>query len=41
MLQRVLIDETIEVLFQLAGDCGRSPGAWAIPQQFPLNLQAQ
>ena len=32
MLQRVLIDETIEVLFQLAGDCGRSPGAWAIPQ---------
>ena len=32
MLQRVLIDETMEVLFQLAGDFGRSPGARAIPQ---------
>ena len=32
MLQRVLIDEAIEVLFQLARDFGRSTGARAIPQ---------
>ena len=32
MLQGVLVDEAIEVLFQRAGDFGRSPGAGAIPQ---------
>ena len=30
MLQRVLIDEAMEVLCQLAGDFGRSPRARAI-----------
>jgi hypothetical protein len=30
MLQGVLINEAVEVLFQRAGDCGRSPRAWAI-----------
>ena len=30
MLQRVLIDETIEVLFQFAGHFGRSTGAGTI-----------
>jgi len=30
VLQGVLIDEAIEVLFQLARDFGRSTGAWAI-----------
>jgi len=30
MLQGVVIDQTIEVLFQLARDCGRSSGARAI-----------
>ena len=30
MLQGVLIDEALEVLFQLARDFGRSPGAWAV-----------
>ena len=30
MLQGVLIDEAIEVLFQLARDFGRSTGAWAV-----------
>jgi hypothetical protein len=30
VLQRVLIDEAIEVLFQLARDFGRSTGARAI-----------
>ena len=32
MLQGVLIDQAIEVLFQLAGDFGRSAGARAIHQ---------
>jgi hypothetical protein len=32
MLQGVLVDEAIEVLFQRAGDFGRSPGARAIHQ---------
>src|SRR5262249_19561076 len=32
MLQGVLIDEAIEVLFQLARHCGRAPGARAIKQ---------
>ncbi len=32
MLEGVLIDQAIEVLFQLARDFGRSPGARAIPQ---------
>ena len=32
MLEGVLIDEAIEVLFQRAGDFGRSPGARAIHQ---------
>ena len=32
MLQGVLVDEAIEVLFQRTGDFGRSPGAGAIPQ---------
>jgi hypothetical protein len=32
MLQRVLLDQTIEVLFQLTGEFGRSPRARAIPQ---------
>jgi hypothetical protein len=32
VLQGVLIDEAIEVLFQRARDFGRSPGAWAIQQ---------
>ena len=32
MLEGVLIDEAIEVLFQLAGDFGRSTGARAIHQ---------
>jgi hypothetical protein len=32
MLQGVLIDQAIEMGFQLAGDFGRSPGAWAIDQ---------
>jgi len=32
MLQGVLVDEAIKVLFQLARDCGRSPGARAITQ---------
>ena len=32
MLQGVLVDEAIEVLFQRAGDFGRSPGAGAIHQ---------
>jgi hypothetical protein len=27
-----LLDEAIEVLLQLARDCGRATGAWAIPQ---------
>jgi len=30
VFQRVLIDEAIEVLFQLARDLGRSPRAWAV-----------
>ena len=30
MLEGVLIDQAIEVLFQLTGDFGWSPGAWAI-----------
>ena len=30
VLQGVLIDEAIEVLFQLARDFGRSTGAWAV-----------
>ncbi len=30
MLQGVLVDEAIEVLFQCAGDFGGTPGAWAI-----------
>jgi len=32
VLQGVLLDQTLEVLFQLTGHFGRSPGAWAIPQ---------
>ena len=32
MLQRVLIDEAIEVLFQVAGHFGRSTGAGTIEQ---------
>ena len=32
MLQGVLVDEAIEVLFQRAGDFGRSSGAGAIHQ---------
>jgi hypothetical protein len=32
MLQGVLIDQAIAMGFQLAGDFGRSPGAWAIDQ---------
>ena len=32
MLQGVLIDQAIEVLFQRAGDCGRSTRTRAIPQ---------
>jgi hypothetical protein len=32
MLQGVLVDEAIEVLFQRAGDFGRSAGAGAIHQ---------
>jgi hypothetical protein len=32
MLQRVLLDETIEVLFEGAGDFARSTGTGAIPQ---------
>ena len=32
MLQGVLIDQAIEVLFQLAGDFGRSTGARAVDQ---------
>jgi len=32
MLEGVLIDQAIEVLFQLARDFGRSTGAWAIQQ---------
>jgi hypothetical protein len=32
MLQGVLVDEAMEVLFQRAGDVGRSPGAGAIHQ---------
>jgi len=32
MLQGVLVDEAIELLFQLTRDFGRSTGAWAIPQ---------
>jgi len=32
VLQRVLIDEAIEVLFQLTHDFGRSPGARAVHQ---------
>jgi len=30
MLQGVLVDEAIEVLFQCAGDFGGTPGAWTI-----------
>ena len=30
MLQGVLVDEAIEVLFQGAGDFGGTPGAWTI-----------
>ena len=30
MLQGILVDEAIEVLFQGAGDFGGTPGAWAI-----------
>ena len=41
MLQGVLIDEAIEVLFQLACDFGRSPGAWSIQQALgPLMRKA-
>ena len=41
MLQGVLIDEAIEVLFQLARDFGRSTGARAIPQALgPLLCKA-
>ncbi len=41
MLQRVLIDEAIEVLFQLARDFGRSTGARAIQQALgPLMRKA-
>ena len=32
MVQRVLIDEAIEVLFQCAGHCGRATGAGTIEQ---------
>jgi hypothetical protein len=32
VLQGVLINEVIEVLFQLARDFGRSPGAWAVDE---------
>jgi hypothetical protein len=32
MVQRVLIDEAIEMLFQCAGHCGRSTGAGTIEQ---------
>ena len=32
MLQGVLIDQTIEVLCQCAGDFGRSPGARAVDE---------
>jgi hypothetical protein len=32
MLQRVLLDQAIEVLFQLTGDFGWSPGARAVDQ---------
>jgi len=32
MLQRVLLDEALEVLFQLAGHFGRSTGAGTIEQ---------
>ena len=32
MLEGVLIDKAIEVLFQLTCDFGRSTGAWAIHQ---------
>ena len=41
MLQRVLIDEAIEVLCQLARHFGRSPGARTIPQALePLLCKA-
>ena len=41
VLKRVLVDKTIEVLFQLAGDFGRSPGARAIQQALgPLMRKA-
>ena len=32
MLQGVLLNEALEVLFQLTGECGRSTRARAIPQ---------
>jgi len=32
MLKGVLLDQTIEVLFQLTGEFGRSPRARVIPQ---------
>jgi hypothetical protein len=41
VLQGVLIDEAIEMFFQLAGDFGRSPGARAIHETLgPLRSKA-
>jgi hypothetical protein len=41
MLQGVLIDETIEVLFQRTGDFGRAPRAWAVHKPLgPLRSKA-
>ena len=41
MLEGVLIEQAIEVLFELARDFGRSTGAWAIQQALgPLLRQA-
>jgi hypothetical protein len=38
MLQRILLDEAMEVLFSRTGAFGWSPGAWPIPQ--PLGALA-